>query len=136
MYVEDMCCCGVGEIDGLDRIHNSDQIISTLKQFCDDNIALEEDYDPWEYKSDRVVKRRNKLRVRHLVFTQAITVGSRQFTYGNALKDYILKHKLGTVVATGGNGINPNHDNRKIRAFLWTPNHTNLVRWYKANGGE
>lgn len=42
-----------------------------------------------------------------------------QYTIGSLMKDYIEKHKLGTVVVSEA-GENPVHKGRKIAVWVWT----------------
>lgn len=56
---------------------------------------------------------------------------AEKYKYGKKLKEYIEKHKLGTVHETLGKN-NPNSSNR-VRAYIWTINHTAFTRWAKEN---
>lgn len=48
-----------------------------------------------------------------------------------ALKEYIIKNKLGSVLETKRR-VNPNSGNR-LKVYVWEVNRRSLAKWYKTN---
>jgi hypothetical protein len=130
-----MLCCGLAEIDGLDTIKGDSDISRSLKEFCDDHIGMDDDnYDAW---SGACRPARRKLQISHFIFSQAYNKEGA-FKYGDAFAAFIKKHDLGAVVTTGRVKSNPKYpgEHHKIKAYIWSPNERNLLKWYKENGGK
>ena len=102
--LEETSCCGVLEYDGV----TGQTPTKILLNICENK------YDNWEgYKSA------------FITFTDVAKSSN-----GKNLYSYILKNKLGTVVKTRAR-TNPN-TRRKIKIWVWSPNETNLRKWYKS----
>jgi hypothetical protein len=106
MYLQDMQCCGMREIDNLSGIrHSEDAMLEFLRESEGDGQ-----------------------RFRYAVFSEAGTNAK----YGDNFRQFIEKNDLGSVIFTSWNK-NPNTGNR-VRAYIWTINWTALNKWGKANG--
>lgn len=103
MYIDGISCCGVGEIDGLGDCEDAADAMTRLLR---DNGVPRQPF---------------------IVFTQA-TSGANVTSYGTRFRAYILKHKLGTVLASAGK-VNPNSGNH-VKVFLWTVNKGNMQKLF------
>lgn len=103
MYVDGISCCGVGEIDGLGDCEDAAHAMSSLLR---DNGVPRQPF---------------------VIFTQA-TSRANVTSYGNRFRAYILKHKLGTVLASAGK-VNPNSGNH-VKVFLWTVHKGNMQKYF------
>lgn len=93
-----------------------------------------EPYPPakWIIKGDATVN----LSAAHYIFTDSHQVS--HVRYGKSLAKYILKNKLGHIVASKQVG-NPNHGSpdtknvdHMITVYVWTPDKANFAAWLKA----
>lgn len=107
--LEDTTCCGVDEINGLEK-----KPLETLLAVCRDK------YDAWSGGAQHAF----------IIFTD--TMSSRR---GVRLAEYITEHKLGVLYKTEKAKRNPNSGNR-IMVWIWSPNERELKKWWKKNDPE
>lgn len=106
MMLESTSCCGVYEINGLEKTPH--RTIKRVSEF------LKEPQGYWE---DEPIK------LSFIVFTDA-TKNKR----GQTLATYIKRKKLGTVLGARAR-TNPNSGN-KIKAWIWSPDIRKIKKHY------
>jgi hypothetical protein len=107
--LESTFCCAVGELDHLGFSKSPQE-------------ALKDIGGHYWHSDERAF----------IFFTEVRRKGrSKKVTgrYGEKLKAYIKKHKLGTVIATDTKK-NVNSGNH-VRMYVWTVNKTNFKKWCK-----
>lgn len=106
--LSDTTCCGVDEIEGLESTP-----FKTVLEVCYEKY----DEEGWGGTSNQAF----------ILFTDTMKSGK-----GTKLAAYIVKNKLGTIAAPLRARRNPNSGNM-IKAWIWSPNETNLKAWWKKN---
>ncbi|KKK80713.1 hypothetical protein LCGC14_2820730 [marine sediment metagenome] len=117
--IGDTECCGLGELDGI--ANTEPRII--IKHFCEATYTQGE-WDGYAGGVGRMIP--SDFNYALVLFT---SVTKRK--YGERLRDYIIKNKLGYVTKSATK-TNPNTKNR-INAWLWAIHVKNLEQWYKKN---
>lgn len=128
MYINSVAsCCGIGDISELDDYQGAGK--SAMLDFCE---QLADFGGEWDYTTNSY-KKNDNMRLHfeygHYTFTGVINHGH---TYVQSFRSYIKRNRLGSVVSTRGRS-NPNHPGNQVVCCVWTPNKTNLSRWYKKN---
>lgn len=109
MQYEEMKCCGIWELSGL-QSSTKGELESDFKTFINENM-----YDSGEYQGPAV-----------LIFST-----TQQSTNGDDLKKLIEKHQLGDVMRSRPRR-NPNTENM-LTVFTWGINKKNLRKYWVAN---
>lgn len=71
--------------------------------------------------------------VAHVIFSCVVKLEGSEQDYGQKFADLIRKEKLGPVVASKVDRMNPNHQGHLCRAWIWSPRRDKLKAWYAAN---
>lgn len=122
-----MGCCGLREITGLSLMR--DRSVTTLK--TDPKLAMSNVVATMlaPYPQERrIAKTISEMNWIDAVFTQANTT----FPYGEDFRNYILDHRLGSVISNDFKR-NPNSSNQ-IRTYVWTMDRSNLAKWALKEG--
>jgi hypothetical protein len=127
----DLCsldCCGINEFSGIQWDDSpADCIQCVLDEWFQRTEKFNEKTGRWEESKHRILQPG----CCHIIFSDA---NDKTRKYGDNLRAYITKHKLGRVVKTRG-ARNPNSENT-VECFVWTPNMRNLERYAKKQYGE
>lgn len=114
MEIQAVNCCGIREISGISG-HKPEAVMKAFaKKVYGDGKSHT---DVWSYHYQRP----HGENWRYAVFSAAARGKKAAPRYGDALRAYILKHKLGEVVETGV-AVNPNSGNN-LKAYIWTVDH-------------
>ena len=54
--------------------------------------------------------------------------------YGTEFAQYLVTHKLGTVVTTGARFNKAHHPDTTCQVWIWAPNHYAVVEWWNEHG--
>lgn len=117
MYLHRMACCGIYEIDDLQRQRTP---LTNMRQFVTAIAPVPCAYGPYG----------PSVRVRDQ-FRYAIFSGTARAKYGDRFAAFILDHQLGEVISTGYH-INPNSGHR-LKVWVWTIDHVALKAWSAQN---
>lgn len=102
--LEEVACCGIMELNGVQRISAMEALIDAANDYFSDTH-------------------------RAFIFFSVISTYSKK---GKDLASLIKKEKLGTVIKTN-KAVNKNTNNELIM-YVWTVNKTNFNRFWKKHG--
>lgn len=127
-------CCGVSEIDWL-QTHKDPK--KAMIDLCNQMVEQYYDYESYSYKS-----KGGDLQIPGLITLTAVVkyTGKDKKTkakgYGKEFASFIVKNRLGELVAGPVAPNRLNHPTHQVRIWVWKPNVGALRKWYKENRDE
>lgn len=121
MNLRNMTCCGLREITGLEFAGDGKE---AMTEFVEAAFPKSRRYNFDKHEYEYIAR----LNFSHAVFSEAQDGAG---SYGEKFSAYILKNKLGDVIASQRR-VNPNSGNR-LKVWIWTLNKQGLKKWAENN---